>query len=60
MRLARMFCAALALLSSAVVADDFEQWRDAIARGDYSAAVPALQAAAAKDDARALALLASL
>ena len=60
MRLARMFCAALALLSAAVVADDFEQWRDAIARGDYSAAVPALQAAAAKDDARALGLLASL
>lgn len=60
MRLARIYCAALAFLSAAVLADDFEQLRDAIAKGDYSAAVPALQAAAAKDDARALVLLASL
>jgi len=60
MRLARMFCAALALLSAAVVADDFDQLRDAVARGDLSAAVPALQAAAEKDDPRALGLLATL
>ncbi|MBK6659731.1 MAG: sel1 repeat family protein [Proteobacteria bacterium] len=60
MRLARIYCAALAFLSAAVIADDFEQLRDAVAKGDYSAAVPALQAAAAKDDPRALGLLASL
>lgn len=60
MRLARIFCAALALVSAAVAADDFEQLRDDVARGDYSAAVPALQAAAARDDPRALCLLASL
>ena len=60
MRLARIFCAALALVSAAVAADDFKQLRDDVARGDYSAAVPALQAAAARDDPRALSLLASL
>ena len=60
MRLARIFCAALAVASAAVAADDFEQLQDAVARGDYSAAVPALQAAAEHDDPRALGLLASL
>lgn len=60
MRLARIFCVGLALVSGAVAADDFEQLRDDVARGDYSAAVPALQAAAARDDPRALSLLASL
>ncbi len=60
MRLARIFCAALSVLSVAVAADDFEQLRNAVARGDYSAAVPALQAAAEHDDPRAIGLLASL
>ena len=60
MRLARIVCAALSFLSVAVAADDFEQLRDAVARGDYSAAVPALQAAAEHDDPRAICLLASL
>ena len=60
MRLARIFCAALFVLSVAVAADDFEQLRNAVARGDYSAAVPALQAAAEHDDPRAIGLLASL
>ncbi len=60
MRLARIFCAALVFVSAAVAADDFEQLRDDVARGDYSAAVPALQAAAEHDDPRALSLLASL
>ena len=60
MRLARIVCAALSFLSVAVAAGDFEQLRDAVARGDYSAAVPALQAAAEHDDPRAICLLASL
>ena len=60
MRLARILCAALALWCAALTADDFEQLRDAAARGDYSVAVPALQAAAARDDPRAIGLLASL
>ena len=60
MRLARIFCAALTFFCVAVAADDFNQWRDAVARGDYSAAVPALQAAAEHDDPRAIGLLASL
>jgi TPR repeat protein len=60
MGLARIICAALFFISMAVAADDFAQWRDAVARGDYSAAVPALQVAADHDDPRALCLLASL
>ena len=60
MRLARMFCAALALVSAAVIADDFSRLREAVARADFSAAVPALEAAAQRNDPRALTLLASL
>lgn len=60
MRLARMLCAALALAHAAYAADDFEALRAAIARGDYSAAVPALQAAAGQNDPRALNLLGTL
>ena len=60
MRLARIFCSALIFFCAVVAADEFEQLRSAVARGDYSAAVPALQAAAARDDARAMNLLAWL
>ena len=60
MRLARIFCSALIVFCAVVTAEDFEQLRSAVARGDYSAAVPALQAAAARDDARAMSLLAWL
>ena len=60
MGLARIICAAITFFSMALAADDFAQWRDALARGDYSTAVPALQAAAEHDDPRAICLLASL
>ena len=60
MRLARIFCSALIVFCAVVTAEDLEQLRIAVARGDYSAAVPALQAAAARDDARAMSLLAWL
>lgn len=60
MRLPRMVCAALVLANVAVAADDFDALQNAVARGDYSTAVPALEAAAGRNDARALRLLASL
>ncbi|MSR16077.1 MAG: hypothetical protein EXR86_16320 [Gammaproteobacteria bacterium] len=60
MRLAWIFSVALASVSVAVVADDFERLREAVARAEYAESLPALAAAADQNDPRALTLLGSL
>ena len=60
MRLTIGIFAVYLALSATVVADDLAAARDAIANGDYAAAVAALERAAATDDDTALTLLAAL
>ena len=60
MRLTIGIIAAYLALSATVAADDLAAARDAIANGDYAAAVVELERAAATDDDTALTLLAAL